>query len=130
MFLFHFENWPWIKWEVDVSGSIIDNRSIVFQKPQQIVHVCGGSSWMILWFCHYICTVLYPNHLFIWVLFMTWELWFCYWSRIMLLIYFSMIIWRLTKMTKNGAYFIVKIYLLTRITLKIRHCWHYLLKQL
>jgi len=50
--------------------------------------------------------------------------------RIMLLIYFSMIIWRLTKMTKNGAYFIVKIYLLTRITLKIRHCWPYLLKQL
>jgi hypothetical protein len=59
---------------------IIDNRSAVFLKPKQIVHACGGSFLMILWFSLYICTVLYPNRLFIWVLFMTWKLWFCYWS--------------------------------------------------
>ena len=55
----------------------------------------------------YICAVLYLGHLFIPILFMSWGSDSVTYLRIILLIYFSMSIWRLIEVTEIGAYFIV-----------------------
>ena len=89
------------------SRSIINKSVYSINKTQQILHVCGSSSWMILWFVFiyvlFSIKIISLFQLYLWVGHSDSDTYL----RIILVVYFSTSIWRLIMLTEICAYFIV-----------------------